>query len=67
MTKRWGRKWYYIGMYGTIALIALNAATKGPNPLATSGISIPIYDIPTDVFQIAYIAITTIIITVERK
>ncbi len=67
MTKRWGRKWYYIGMCGTIALIALYAATKGPNPLTTSGINIPIYDIPTEIFQIAYVAITTIIITVERK
>ena len=67
MTKRWGRKWYYIGMCGTIALIALYAATKGPNPITTSGINIPIYDIPTEIFQIAYVAITTIIITVERK
>jgi uncharacterized membrane protein YvlD (DUF360 family) len=67
LTKRWGRKWYYIGMCGTIALIALYAAAKGPNPLTTSGINIPIYDIPTEIFQIAYVAITTIIITVERK
>jgi hypothetical protein len=67
ITKRWGRKWYYIGMCGTIALIALYAATKGPNPLTTSGINIPIYDIPTEIFQIAYVAITTIIITIERK
>jgi hypothetical protein len=67
MTKRWGRKWYYIGMCGTIALIVLYTATKGPNPLTTSGINIPIYDIPTEIFQIAYVAITTIIITVERK
>ncbi len=67
MTKRWGRKWYYIGMCGTIALIALYAATKGPNPLTTSGINIPIYDIPTEIFQIAYVAIATVIIRVERK
>jgi len=67
MTKRWGRKWYYIGMCGTIALIALYTATKGPNPLTTSGINIPIYDIPTEIFQIAYVAIATVIIRVERK
>jgi hypothetical protein len=47
---RWGRKWYYIGMCGTIALIALYAATKGVNPLITSGINIPINDIPTEMF-----------------
>ena len=66
-TKRWGRKWYYIGICGTIALIALYAATKGPNPITTSGINIPIYDIPTEIFQIAYVAIMTVIIIVERK
>jgi uncharacterized BrkB/YihY/UPF0761 family membrane protein len=67
MTKRWGRKWYYIGICGTIALIALYAATKGPNPITTGGINIPIYDIPTEIFQIVYVAIATIIIIVQRK
>ena len=67
MTKRWGRKWYYIGMFGTIVLIALYAATKGPNPITTSGINIPIYDIPTEIFEITYVAIATVIIIVERK
>lgn len=67
MTKRWGRKWYYIGICGTIALIALYATTKGPNPITTSGINIPIYDIPTEIFQIVYVAITTVIIIIERK
>ena len=67
MTKRWGRKWYYIGVCGTIALIALYAATKGPNPITTSGINIPIYDIPTEILQIAYVAMTVMIIIVEKK
>jgi uncharacterized BrkB/YihY/UPF0761 family membrane protein len=67
MTKRWGRKWYYIGICGTIVLIALYAATKGPNPITTSGINIPIYDIPTEIFEITYVAIVTVIIIVERK
>ncbi len=67
MTKRWGRKWYYIGICGTIALIALYAATKGPNPITTGGINIPIYDIPTEIFQIAYVAIAAVIVIVDRK
>jgi hypothetical protein len=67
MTKRWGRKWYYIGICGTIALIALYAATKGPNPITTDGINIPIYDIPTEIFQIAYVAIAAVIVIVDRK
>jgi uncharacterized BrkB/YihY/UPF0761 family membrane protein len=67
MTKRWGRKWYYIGICGTVALIALYAATKGPNAITTSGINIPIYDIPTEIFQFAYVAIAAVIVIVERK
>ena len=67
MTKRWGRKWYYIGICGTIALIALYATTKGPNPITTSGINIPIYDIPTEIFQIAYVAVTTVIVILETN
>ena len=67
MTKRWGRKWYYIGICGTIALIALYAATKGPNPITTGGINIPIYDIPTEIFQIAYVAIAAVIVIVDMK
>jgi uncharacterized membrane protein YvlD (DUF360 family) len=67
MTKRWGRKWYYIGICGTIALIALYAATKAPNPITTGGINIPIYDIPTEILQIAYVAMTAMIIIVQKK
>lgn len=67
MTKRCGRKWYYIGIFGTVALIALYAATKGPNPITTGGINIPIYDIPTETFQIAYVAIAAVIVIVDRK
>jgi uncharacterized BrkB/YihY/UPF0761 family membrane protein len=67
MTKRWGRKWYYIGICGTITLIVLYAATKGPNPITTGGINIPIYDIPTEIFQIAYVAIATLIIIAKTN
>jgi uncharacterized BrkB/YihY/UPF0761 family membrane protein len=67
ITKRWGRKWYYIGIFGTVALIALYAATKGPNPITMGGINIPLYDIPTEAFQIAYVAIAAIIVIVDRK
>ncbi|MGA9843821.1 MAG: hypothetical protein WBQ25_16060 [Nitrososphaeraceae archaeon] len=67
MTKRWGRKWYYVGICGTIALIALYATTKGPNPITTSGINIPIYDIPTEIFQIAYVTIATLIIIAKTN
>ena len=54
-------------IFGTVALIALNAATKGSNPITTCGINIPIYDMPTEIFQIAYVAIAAVIVIVERK
>jgi|SRR5689334_2576113 hypothetical protein len=33
MIKRWSRKWYYIGLAGTVILVILYAATRVPNPL----------------------------------
>ena len=65
--KKMGKKMAYIGICGTIALIALYARTKGPNPITTGGINIPIYDIPTEIFQIAYVAIATLIIMVQEE
>ena len=41
--------------------------TKGPNPITTGGINIPLYDIPTEIFQIVYVAIAAVIVIVERK
>jgi uncharacterized membrane protein YvlD (DUF360 family) len=67
MTKRWGRKWYYIGICGTIALIALYTTTRGPNPITIAGVDIPTFDIPTEIVQIGYVAMTTMIIIVENK
>ena len=68
MIKQWGRKWYYIGIAGTVVLVILYAATRVPNPLTggrpapTEGIGISIL-----IFQIAYIAITAIILVRERR
>jgi hypothetical protein len=67
MTKRWGRKWYYIGICGTIALIALYTTTRGPNPITIAGVDIPTFDIPTEIVQIGYVAMTTMIIIIENK
>jgi hypothetical protein len=64
--KRWGRKWYYIGVCGTIALIALYAATKGPTQLPQVEL-IYQYMIYQEILQIAYVAMTVMIIIVEKK
>jgi hypothetical protein len=68
MIKRWGRKWYYIGIAGTIILVILYAATRLPNPLTgwrpapTNEIGISI-----SIFEIAYIVITAIILVREIR
>ena len=68
MLKRWGRIWYYIGIAGTIILIIIWAITRMPgNPITGRGGPISEMAIAIEVFQIAYIIITLIIIAKERK
>lgn len=67
MIKRWGRMWYAIGIAGTIILIGLWAITRVPdNPITGRGGPISERAIAVEVFQIAYVAITTVIIAKER-
>jgi hypothetical protein len=64
MIKRWGRIWYYIGIAGTIILVILWAMTRMPgNPITGRGGPINEIGIAIQVFQIAYIVITAIIIS----
>jgi uncharacterized membrane protein HdeD (DUF308 family) len=67
MARRWGKTWYCIGIAGTVILIMLWTVTRAPNPI-TEGRALPINEIgiAIEVFQIAYIAITAIIIAKER-
>jgi hypothetical protein len=68
MLKRWGRIWYYIGIAGTTILIIVWAITRMPgNPITGRGGPISEMAIAVEVFQIAYIVITAIIITKERR
>ena len=68
MIRRWGRPWYYFGLGGTIVLIILWMLTRVPNPI-TSGRALPInsMSIITELFEIAFIIITAIIISKERS
>lgn len=68
MLKRWGRTWYYIGIAGTIVLIIMWAMTRIPgNPITGRGGPISEMAIAIEVFQVAYIIITAIIIAKESK
>src|SRR5918911_1928514 len=68
MLKRWGKMWYYIGIAGTIILIIMWAITRMPgNPITGRGGPISDMAIAIEVFQIAYVIITSIIIAKERR
>ena len=68
MLKRWGRIWYYIGIAGTIILIIMWAMTRIPgNPITGRGGPISEMAVAIEVFQIAYVVITAIIIAKETK
>ena len=68
MLKKWGKTWYYIGIAGTIILITIWAITRMPgNPITGRGGPIGETAIVTEIFQIAYIIITSIIIDKERR
>jgi hypothetical protein len=68
MLKRWGRTWYYIGIAGTIILIIMWAMTRVPgNPITGRGGPISEMAVAIEVFQVAYIIITAIIIAKESR
>jgi hypothetical protein len=68
MLKRWGRIWHYVGIAGTIILIIMWAITRMPgNPITGRGGPISEMAIVIEVFQIAYVIITSIIIAKERR
>jgi hypothetical protein len=68
MLRRWGRTWYLIGIGGTIILIIMWAITRIPgNPITGRGGPISEMGIAVEIFQVAYIIITAIIILKERR
>jgi hypothetical protein len=68
MLKRWGRIWYFLGIGGTTILIIMWVITRVPgNPITGRGGPISEMAIVIEIFQIAYIIITAIIILKERR
>ena len=68
MIKRWGRRWYYIGIAGNIAFIILYVITRFPgNPVNGRGGDVDIVDMTCEIAQVAYIAITAVILLKERS
>jgi len=69
MLKRWGRTWYYIGIAGNIILIIIMwVMTRIPdNTITGRGGPISEMAIAIEVFQIAYVVLTAIIIVKDTK
>ena len=68
MLKKWGKTWYDIGIAGTIILIIIWVITRMPgNPITGRGGPIGEMAIVIEIFQIAYVIITSIIIVKERR
>jgi hypothetical protein len=67
MIKRWGRVWYAVGIAGTVILIGLWVITRiADNPITGRDGPISERAIAVEVFQIAYVAITALIMAKER-
>jgi len=67
MIKRWGKPWYYIGIAGNIGFIILYIITRLPgNPVTGRGGTVDPVDMVCEIAQVAYIAITAIILAKER-
>jgi hypothetical protein len=68
MIRRWGRVWYYVGIAGNIAFILLYVITRFPgNPVNGRGGDVDVVDLTCEIAQVAFIAITSIIIAKEGR
>src|ERR1044072_7977947 len=68
MIKRWGRIWYYVGIAGNVGFIILYVITRfSGNPVNGRGGDIDAIDMICEIAQVAYIAITAIILAKERS
>jgi hypothetical protein len=67
MIRRWARPWYYIGIAGNVGFIILYVITRFPgNPVNGRGGDVDALDMVCEVAQVAYIAITAVILAKER-
>jgi hypothetical protein len=66
--RQWGRGWYYVGIAGTLVLIIMWIITRIPdNPITGRGGPVSEIAIATEVFQVAFVVMSIIILSKERK
>lgn len=66
--KRWGRMWYAIGIAGTAILIGLYLTTRVQgNPITGRGLHIGNIDSILEIMQVAFIALSFVILGIENR
>jgi len=68
LISHWGKVWYYVGIAGTLVLIIMWIITRIPdNPITGRGGPIGETAIVVEVFQVAFIVLSIIILIKDRK
>ena len=68
MIRQWGRGWYYVGLAGTLVFVVIWMITRLPdNPITGRAGSIGDTAIAVQVFQVAFIVLTIIILNQVSK
>ena len=68
MIRKWGNIWYFVGIGGTIVFIAIWAITRIPeNPIIGRGGRVSDNGMLVEAFQIAFVAITIVILAYEKR
>jgi hypothetical protein len=68
LIRHWGKVWYYVGIAGTLVLIIMWIITRIPdNPITGRGGPIGGTAIVVEVFQVAFIVLSIIILIKDRK
>lgn len=68
MIRQWGRGWYYVGLAGTLVFVVIWIITRLPdNPITGRAGSIGDTAIAVQVFQVAFIVLTIIILNQVSK
>ena len=66
--RTWGKIWTYVGIGGTIILIIFWIVTRFPdNPIIGRGLPVNSMGIAIEVFQIAFILLSALIIARDRR
>jgi hypothetical protein len=68
LTRHWGKVWYYVGIAGTLVFIMMWIITRIPdNPITGRGGPIGETAIVVEVFQVAFIVLSIMILIRDRK